>query len=119
MDEGEHSNEDEDQTTEFAVGNFCYASFDDTPHEKPRLYALAYYNGKPITKGIYIWWYSSEVKICFCPEPNESVYSAVQIWIFMLVNVLSTHESYKDAVEIEDENNIISDYQIYRVQMKW
>ena len=32
---------------------------------------------------------------------------------FYVENSLATHESYKDAVELEDGNYILSDYHIY------
>ena len=54
----EQSNKEEDQTTEFAVDNYCDASFDKTPHKKARLSAQADYNGQPIPEGINIWWCS-------------------------------------------------------------
>ena len=36
----------------------------------------------------------------------------------MLENALATHESYKDIVDIEYGNDILSAYQIYGIQMK-
>ena len=36
----------------------------------------------------------------------------------MLEKALDKHESYKDVVELEDGNDIMSDYHIYRVRMK-
>ena len=100
------------------MDNYCDASFDDTPHLKARLSDLAGYNGKPMSKGINKWWYSSEAKKLFCPHPNQSAYSSVQSLISMLEKSLVMHESYKDMVNIENGNDILSDYQIYRVRMK-
>ena len=37
----------------------------------------------------------------------------------MLEKSLTTHESYKDAIDIEYGNYILSAYYIYRVQMKY
>ena len=37
----------------------------------------------------------------------------------MLEKSLATHEYYTDAVELEYVNDILSHYQIYRVQMKF
>ena len=79
-----------------------------------RLYAQAYYNGQPMPEGINIWWFSIEENILFFPEPNQSVYSAVQIQICMLVKYLATHESYKDVFDLEYVNDILSAYQKYR-----
>ena len=63
MDGSEHSNEEQYQTTEFSVENYCDASFDDTHHKKLRLSSIADYNIQPIPEGINIWWYSSEANI--------------------------------------------------------
>ena len=71
------------------------------------------YNGQPITEGINIWWYASEAKKLVCLNPNQSAYSSVQIRIYILEKSLATHESYKDAIELEDGNDNLSTYHIY------
>ena len=67
---------------------------------------------------INILWYSSEAKKLFCPEPNQIVYSAVESKISMLEKCLAVHKSYKDAFEIDDRNDILSNDHIYSLQMK-
>ena len=46
------------------------------------------------------------------------IHSAVKSRISMLGKALAMHKSYKGVVELEDGNDILSDYQIYRVQIK-
>ena len=79
---------------------------------------LADYIGQTMPERINIWWYSSEAKQLFCLEQNQSVYSAVESQIYMLEKYLAAHGYYKDVVELDDGNDIMSKYQIYRVQMK-
>ena len=71
-----------------------------------------------MTEGIKILRYSSEANKLFCTEPNQSSYPAVQRRIYMLEKALAAHESYNDAVELEYGNDILSTYQIYKVQIK-
>ena len=100
------------------MDNCCDASFDETPHKKARLSAQADYNGRPIPKGINIWWCSLEANKLFCPEPNQIAYSDVQSQIYMFERSLATHKPYKYGVELEDGNDILSAYQMYRFRTK-
>ena len=82
------SNKEEHQKTDYAVVDYSDAPVDKSPHKRAWISGLADYNGKPMPEGINIWWYSSEEKIFFCTEPNQSAYSDVQSQIYMLENIL-------------------------------
>ena len=94
------------------MDNYFDESFDENPHKNHPCLLLLIIMGIPCPEE-YIYGGTHQKQRKTFPEPNQSAYSDVQGQISMVEKYLAAHESYKDAVELEDGNYILSDYHIY------